>query len=383
MSLNGIDISGWQKGINLYAVPADFVIIKATQGTGFTNSSFVEQYNQAKSAGKLLGVYHYAGGGNAQAEADYFLKVVGNRVGEAVLCLDFESAQNAAWNRSPNSWIKSWCDYVAKKTGVNPIVYIQASALSKVSGIGNYGLWVAQYANNNPTGYQAHPWNEGKYTCAIRQYSSAGRLNGYGGNLDLDIFYGDKAAWQKYANPGKAKAPASAPSQPKATPTQTKKSVSQVAQEVIAGKWGNGNDRKAKLQAAGYNYSEIQAAVNAAMGAKPTPAPAKKSNDTIAQEVIAGKWGNGATRTQKLKAAGYDPNTIQTLVNQKMGVKTSAPKKTAPTPKKSSAVYYTIKKGDTLSGIAAKYGTTYQNLAKINGIANPNKIYVGQKIRVK
>ena len=47
------------------------------------------------------------------------------------------------------------------------------------------------------------------------------------------------------------------------------------------------------------------------------------------------------------------------------------------------AQYYTIKSGDTLSGIAAKYGTTYQNLAAMNGIADPNKIYAGQTIRIK
>lgn len=45
--------------------------------------------------------------------------------------------------------------------------------------------------------------------------------------------------------------------------------------------------------------------------------------------------------------------------------------------------YYTVKSGDTLSGIAAKYGTNYQHLAQLNGIADPNKIYTGQKIRVK
>ena len=113
-------------------------------------------------------------------------------------------------------------------------------------------------------------------------------------------------------------------------------------------------------------------------GATPTPvpAPAKKSNETIADEVIAGKWGNGAARKSALETAGYNYNPIQNIVNQKLG------KKPASKPA-SSAVYYTVKKGDTLSGIAKKYGTTYQKLAKLNGIANPNKIYAGQKIRVK
>ena len=49
----------------------------------------------------------------------------------------------------------------------------------------------------------------------------------------------------------------------------------------------------------------------------------------------------------------------------------------------SEKVYYTVKKNDTLSGIAKRYGTTYQNLAKMNNIKNPDVIYVGQKIRVK
>ena len=45
--------------------------------------------------------------------------------------------------------------------------------------------------------------------------------------------------------------------------------------------------------------------------------------------------------------------------------------------------YYTVQSGDTLSGIAAAYGTSYQHLAQINGINNPNLIYPGQSIRVQ
>ena len=47
------------------------------------------------------------------------------------------------------------------------------------------------------------------------------------------------------------------------------------------------------------------------------------------------------------------------------------------------AVTYTVKSGATLSDIAAKYGTTYQHLAAVDGIANPNKIYVGQVFKIK
>ncbi|UNT96661.1 N-acetylmuramoyl-L-alanine amidase [Allobaculum mucilyticum] len=100
----------------------------------------------------------------------------------------------------------------------------------------------------------------------------------------------------------------------------SKKSVDEIAKEVINGKWGNGGDRKNRLAAAGYDYNAVQAKVNALIGQKAAPAtPAKKSNDVIAQEVINGKWGYGQDRINRLKATGYDPNAIQALVNQKLG----------------------------------------------------------------
>lgn len=89
------------------------------------------------------------------------------------------------------------------------------------------------------------------------------------------------------------------------------KSIDEVAKEVINGKWGNGTERKQRLTAAGYNYTEVQAAVNRMLYGKQT-----KSVDEVAKEVIAGKWGNGAERKQRLTAAGYDYNAVQKKVNQ-------------------------------------------------------------------
>ena len=97
----------------------------------------------------------------------------------------------------------------------------------------------------------------------------------------------------------------------------TTKSVDVIAQEVIAGKWGNGTDRKNKLIAAGYDYNAVQAKVNELCGVKSSTSN-KKSNETIANEVIAGKWGNGTDRKNRLTAAGYDYNAIQKIVNQKL-----------------------------------------------------------------
>lgn len=103
-----------------------------------------------------------------------------------------------------------------------------------------------------------------------------------------------------------------------------------------------------------------------------TPSNPTKSIDELAKEVINGLWGNGDERKQRLTAAGYNYSAVQARVNEL--VKGSS---------ESKAEYYTVKSGDTLSGIAKKYGTTYQKLAQMNGIKNPNIIYAGQKIRVR
>ena len=95
------------------------------------------------------------------------------------------------------------------------------------------------------------------------------------------------------------------------TSSDSKKSINEVAREVIAGKWGNGDDRKNRLTAAGYNYSEVQATVNRLASGKPA-----KSVTEVAREVIAGKWGNGDDRKKKLIAAGYDYIAVQKEVNR-------------------------------------------------------------------
>lgn len=101
---------------------------------------------------------------------------------------------------------------------------------------------------------------------------------------------------------------------PQAAETESKP-VAEIAREVALGKWGNGAERRAKLAAAGYDPDKVQAAVNELLTGK-KPAATKKSVDTVAREVIAGKWGNGIVRKVKLHAAGYDPAAVQKRVNE-------------------------------------------------------------------
>lgn len=117
---------------------------------------------------------------------------------------------------------------------------------------------------------------------------------------------------------------------PTPNPAPNLKSNDAIANEVIAGKWGNGTDRERRLREAGYNPQTIQALVNQKLGAsapKPTPAPqpALKPIGTIAQEVIDGKWGNGADREKRLRAAGYNPSTVQAEVNRRLGAGSAQP----------------------------------------------------------
>jgi len=91
------------------------------------------------------------------------------------------------------------------------------------------------------------------------------------------------------------------------------KTVAQLAAEVIAGKWGNDPDRSRKLKAAGYDPNAVQTEVN-----RQASKPKGKSVATLAAEVIAGKWGNDPERSRKLKAAGYDPKAVQAEVNRRL-----------------------------------------------------------------
>lgn len=355
MTLQGVDVASWQAGIDFTKVPADFVIAKATQGTNYVNPDCDRVVQQCIKLGKYWGTYHYVDGSGAVAEADYYVNNVKGYVGRGVLCIDWESGSNNAWGNY--AYLAQLVARVIERTGVKPLIYVQASAYAPTAEVAkryDCGLWIAQYADMNTTGYQDTPWNEGAYSCAIRQYSSAGRLSGWGGNLDLNKFYGDAAAWRKYVGASGAATPAPKPVDPLAG-----KSDNQLADEVIAGKYGDGDARKKAL---GNRYAAVQTIVNQRL-ADPL---AGKTDAQLASEVIAGKYGDGENRK---RALGNRYNAVQAIVNQKLGGG-------------HQSRTYTVRAGDTLSAIASKYGTTWQHLQQINGIADANRIYPGQVLRI-
>ena len=207
MTLKGIDISSWQRGIKLAKLEADFVIVKATEGIGYTDPSFETLYSEAKAAGKRLGVYHFArptASNDAVAEADWFYSQIKGCVGEAILVLDWEDE-----NQHNTAWAKRWLDRVKELTGVAPMIYMSESVANAHDWSAvvkaDYGLWVARYRdygidyNYDMSDAGAKPTVKHWPFYAMWQWTSSGRLTGYNCNLDCNVFYGDGTAWDKYA----------------------------------------------------------------------------------------------------------------------------------------------------------------------------------------
>ena len=273
-----------------------------------------------------MGVYHYASGGNPEAEAEFFINNVQGYLHEAILVLDWESGDNAAWGDS--SWVARFCAHIVALTGINPMIYVQRSAASQCVGLGDYGIWLAEYPDYALRGWgdYVEPNYSGDY--AMHQFTSSGNIAGWGDVLDLSLFFGDANAWLAYAG---------ATGQSVPTP---------------------------QVQAQNYEQPSVQPSDTTYI---------VQAGDTLSE--IAQRFG---TTYQSLAAINNiaDPNRIypgQEIVID--GATAEAPA--------ASAVYYTIKPGDTLSGIASTYGTTWQWLSEVNGISDPNLIYPGNTIRVR
>lgn len=374
-NMNGVDVSGWQPANITRTIPADFAIVKATEGVDFTNTSWVSQITGAIETGKIHGLYHYANGGSAIAEADYFVNTIGSYVGRSMLILDWESYRNVSWGNG--NWVRDWVNRVHERTSVWPVVYVQASAVWQIpQDVRQHCmLWKAQYASNAVTGYQSQPWNAGSAGEGMLQYTSHGMLSGYNGFLDLDLFFGDKTAWGRiacgersgcvpnsFANTGTITTVRH--DTPNTTPNGD---VNQMANDVIAGKYGNGATRRALL--GGY-YDSVMRIVNNRLGCGTAQSSAQcvyvQSGDTLSS--IASRYGGSWNEWTGYRSG--NPNIIyagERVCRRGSGVSTGGARR------------YTVRSGDTLSGIAARYKI---NASQIKGYrsGNPNVIYPGETL---
>lgn len=307
-----IDVSYHNGSIDFKNVKADGiagVMIRAGYGRNNIDKKFKANIEGAIAAGLPVGIYWFSYAYNqamAIKEAEYCLAAIKPYKISLPVFFDWEyDSMNYAKKQgvTPNksritTMTKVFCDKV-KAAGYETGYYLNLDYRNNYydeSQLKGFYVWYARYISAKQT------------ACDLWQYTSSGSVDGISGKVDLNYLINEKLLGSSGGS-GSATKPAE------------KKTVAQIADEVIAGKWGNGDDRKKKLTAAGYNYDEVQKAVNAKLG------------------------------TTK---------------------KTEAKKE-----------YYTVKSGDTLTKIANKYGTTVDNLVKLNGIKNKNLIYAGQKLRVK
>jgi len=302
--MKGVDVSSNNGIVDWNAVKnagyGNFAIIRLGYGDDYINqddSQFSRNVQKCEELSIPYGVYLYSYALNinqAKSEANHALRQL-KKVGKNFkygVWFDMEDADNYKKNHGmPSNAILvdicyTFCNII-EKAGYYTGIYASKSWLVNQlnsSKLDRFDKWVAQW--NNVCTYNK--------TYSIWQYTSSLYIGGK--RFDANKLIKD------FAHGG-------------INPKPTKKSNEEIAQEVINGKWGNGDDRKRRLSAAGYDPSTIQNIVNQKLGVNK---PTKKSNEQIANEVIKGLWGNGEIRKNKLRQAGYDPSTIQKIVNQKL-----------------------------------------------------------------
>ena len=212
--LHGVDVSGWQPGINTSKLSADFVIIKATEGYDGTvwNPEYTKMADNALKSGKLIGFYHYANGLDAKKEAQSFYNAIKAYKGRAIACLDWEDQGNKKFLTGVDvQWCKTFLDELRRLFGGTPFIYTSKSVTNDYnwsSVAKTYPLWGAEYAYADVTyqGYLSNPWQSSRGWGAwgsmakIHQYGFVNPKPNNGGydSLDADIFYGTVNQWKNY-----------------------------------------------------------------------------------------------------------------------------------------------------------------------------------------
>lgn len=250
---HGIDISSHQAGLNVAALWADFVIVKATENDDYVNPYMVSQANATLGASKRLGFYHFARPGDAAAQARYFVSAVGSLRGKATLWLDWEANAVA---QGPG-WAKTFLDTVRSLTGPTPGIYMNGSALNGYDWsavAASYPLWYAGGPDYSDYGssYSDPAVPNVSYWGAplIHQYTEDGRLPGYSGTLDLNRLR-DRAAWDRMIGGGASVS---------SSPAQVNASGEPML--VVDGDYGDATVGRLKSVMGAVGYPEVYAVAN-------------------------------------------------------------------------------------------------------------------------
>ena len=323
---NGIDVSYYQKNIDYQKVRQagiEIVYIRASEGTGYIDPYFRQNYNNASANGLSTGFYHYLTARNTQEairEAQHFISVISGTSPDCRLCMDIEDISGLSIS-TVNDIAFAFLQEVERLSGKEVVIYASASTARNILSpdlAEKYPIWVANYGVREPE-------NNGKWDSWIGfQYSSTGSIPGINGNVDLDLF--TDGIFLSNSDP--------VPPSAKPTPTISTRSV------IV------------------------------------------KRGDTLSG--IAEQYGTTVAQLVQLNNI-KNPNLIYIGEVIKISQTTATPGNENPIEPNTIAnnyIHYTVQRGDTLSSIAARYNSTVSAIAGINDISNPNLIYVGERLLI-
>lgn len=297
VTLRGIDVSGYQGNIDFKKVKdsgVEFVIVKAGYSTS-TVATWETNFANAKNNGLMVGAYWYSYAKTIEQgvdEAKAFIAALKGKRLDFPVYMDLEDrAQFDKGKAFCTELVKAFCGELTKAgyyAGVYSTTYWYTNFVEE-SVREAYPAWIADY--------RGECYYTGTY--GIWQYGT-GKVPGVQYECDLDEGYVDYSVYIKENGLN---------GYPKEPPAPDK-TIDELAQEVISGLWGNGEERYERLTAAGYDYDAVQKRVNEILY------PPLKPLDEVAREVIRGEWGNGEERYRRLTEAGYDYYQVQRRVNE-------------------------------------------------------------------
>lgn len=306
MTRNGIDVSKHQGVIDWSKVKAsgkvDFAVIRAGYGKVISQKDpqFEANYKGCTENGIPCGAYWYSYAMSAEEavkEAETCLSAIKGKQFAYPIYFDFEEKKQIALGRTAVSGIvRAFCETL-EKAGYVAGIYSMKSGLESCLTAdvrSAYTNWVA-HVGVTKTSYSGHD---------MWQYSWKGSIPGISGDVDFNYCYRDFPA--EIAAAGKNGYTANAPSEPAA------KSIDELAHEVMDGKWGNGEDRRQRLTAAGYDYGAVQAAVDALMKATSVRTHTVRKGDTLS--AIAKKYGTTVSAIVTANREKYPKITADYIV---------------------------------------------------------------------
>lgn len=314
---DGIDVSEWQGRINFEEVARsgiEVVYIRASEGTGYIDPYFRDNYEETKANGLKTGFYHYVTARSteeARQEAIFFVSNIKGTEPDCKLAMDFEVFGDLS-NEEINEISEVFLETVEDLSGKECVIYSDAYNARETFSeelAEKYDIWVADY-------FVEEPANNGKWSFWVGfQYSDRGRVNGISGNVDRDYFTNGILL------------------------NDTSKIPEDTTEDV---------DQK-------FEYITV------------------KRGDTLSQ--IAREYNTSYQYLAKINNI-QNPNLIY------VGERLKVPKLENDKIHDTSHALHIVRKGDTLTKIAKEYEVSIEEIVELNDIVNPNLIYAGEILRI-